>query len=1038
MKRTIRLRLLLLLLVLVAVAPGIAVMIYSSIVVQRDEINRARVELGSVAKLVAANQEQLIEGVRQILATVAAGPSVRRDDLHDLCDEFLRNVQVATSGYANIGLLDLQANIQCQALGGDRAGNGANRRYFRNAIQTGQFAIGEYAIGFTSGRKILGFGTPVYDYHGALRGVAFAALDLEFANRQLKSIALPKQFTIHVTDGAGHVLVSSGDSAVGIGAMLSEPTLRAAVAAGRTGDFDASDTQGVAWLHVLKPLTGTGRDAPMVIVSLRRSDAVAIANTHFQAQLMILAAASLLGFVMAWLLARRSLAQPVARLLERMRRVEQGEAPLPDDRGGIRNAEFAELDDGFTSMLARLQTNQQQMLRAQEITRVGFFQLDLQSGHYSASPILIETLGITRHVSLTTIDDFRALLHPDDVAMVEAHWQRLFAGAPPTRLQYRVVRPDGEIRWLDAFGLIERDGAGKAVLHSGAIQDITERKLQELAARSNENRFQLLFENSLDGVMQTTPDGSILDANSAACRIFGMSVAQMRERGRGGLVAADDSRLLALIEARRISGSARGELTMLRADGSRFEVELSSSSYTDADGTQINSMVLRDITDRIRSAQQIHRLAFFDALTELPNRRLLHDRMEQLLSAARHGGQVGAVLYLDLDHFKNVNDARGHATGDTLLRLVAQRLVTSVRSADTVARIGGDEFVILLPGLGIDFAAAATSAMAVADQIREALVEPFMIDGQAYGSGCSIGLALLPKALQTTEDLLREADTAMYRAKQAGRNRIAMFEAEMQSEVEHRLALEHDLAQAIGTAQIEMFLQPQCDFSGRAVGCELLMRWTHPGRGAVSPALFIPVAEESGLILRLGDWVVRQGCLAQLRLQQAGLNIPVSINVSPRQFRQADFVDRVRAILAGTGAAASQLIFEVTEGLLIDNLGETILRMNELVELGVRFSIDDFGTGYSSLAYLRRLPLYELKIDRSFVQDTPTDPGDTAIVQLILSMADHLGLRVVAEGVETHEQADFLHAAGCGSLQGYLFARPMPIDEWLARQVIAT
>jgi EAL domain-containing protein (putative c-di-GMP-specific phosphodiesterase class I) len=296
-------------------------------------------------------------------------------------------------------------------------------------------------------------------------------------------------------------------------------------------------------------------------------------------------------------------------------------------------------------------------------------------------------------------------------------------------------------------------------------------------------------------------------------------------------------------------------------------------------------------------------------------------------------------------------------------------------------------------------------------------------------------VTLLPKDGQTADDLLREADTAMYRAKHAGRNRIAFFEAEMQLEVEGRLGLENDLAQAIGTAQLSMLMQPQFNCDGKPIGAEMLMRWMHPVRGAISPAAFIPVAEASGLILELGDWVVRQGCDALLRLQQADQLVPISINVSPSQFRQRDFVERVRGILAESGAPASQLIFEVTEGLLIDNLDETILRMHELAAMGIRFSIDDFGTGYSSLAYLRKLPLYELKIDRSFVMDTPADAGSTAIVQSILAMAAHLHLHVVAEGVETTEQADFLRAAGCAAMQGYLFARPMQLDAWLQREL---
>jgi diguanylate cyclase (GGDEF)-like protein/PAS domain S-box-containing protein len=1035
MKRPLSLRALLVLLAMTAVAPGIAVLVYSSVVVQRDEIVQARQELESVAKLVAGNQEQLIEGVRQILVTIASGPSVRRYDLHDLCVEFLGNVQAATPAYANIGVLDMQGRIACQGHAGDATGDASGRQYFRNAIESGKFSVGTYMVGISSGRKAVGFGMPVYDYAGKLRGVAFAGLDLEYANRQLKSIRLPGHLLINVTDATGRSLVSSA-STTALGEPLPDKAVQAAIGIRRTGSFTSTDAAGVDWLHATRPIGGVERDALMVSVSVRRADAVALADSHFQVQLAIIGVASLLGIMLATLFAQRGLAQPVRHLLARMRRIEQSQAISSSDIAPAATTvttsrEFAELEAGLSSMVARLQINQQHLIKAQELAGVGFFEFDMRSATYWGSESTYRLYGLDPASGPVSIALFRTLVHPDDLPLVVAHRDRMLAGAAPTRLQYRVVRPDGSLCWVDSFGTIEHDAQGKPILYSGAVQDITERMLSEQAARVHENRFQRLFENSLDGVLQTTPEGTILAANSAACRIFGMSEAQLQQRGREGLVVESDPRLKVMLDERAATGHTRGELTLKRADGSHFEVELSSTIYPDADGNAVCSMVLRDITDRIKAEQYIHRLAFFDALTELPNRRLLLDRLALLLAGAQRNNRVGAVLFVDLDHFKNVNDARGHAVGDALLRDVAHRLSALMRAEDTVARIGGDEFVILMPDLASDFTQGAQNAMSAAEKVRQSLARPFDVDGQSYGSGCSIGVTLLPKTGQSTEDLLREADTAMYRAKTAGRNRIAFFESAMQAEVEEQFALQHDLAQALGTAQLAMAMQPQFDHAGQPVGCELLMRWTHPVRGPVSPALFIPTAEESGLILQLGDWVVLEGCLAVLRLQQAGRSMPVSVNVSPRQFRQPDFVDRVRTILADTGAPASLLIFEVTEGLLIENLDDTIRRMNELVAMGIRFSIDDFGTGYSSLGYLRRLPLYELKIDRSFIQDTPTDPGHTAIVQSILSMASHLALRVVAEGVETAEQREFLRQSGCSFMQGYLLARPMSMDAWL-------
>jgi diguanylate cyclase (GGDEF)-like protein/PAS domain S-box-containing protein len=475
------------------------------------------------------------------------------------------------------------------------------------------------------------------------------------------------------------------------------------------------------------------------------------------------------------------------------------------------------------------------------------------------------------------------------------------------------------------------------------------------------------------------------------------------------------------------------ELLNYTKGGEPYWVQLELVPFADEGGINTHWVAVgRDITERKKSENHIHRLAFFDVLTGLPNRRLLMERIDQLLAGAQAGAGFGAVMFIDLDHFKNINDARGHAIGDALLRNAAERLSKLVRKGDTVARVGGDEFVVLLAQLGDDNDSARDAALTVAEKIRRAIGEDFAIDGQSYGSSASIGVTLLPKPGQDVHDLLREADTAMYRAKAGGRNGVAFFEATMQAEVERRLTMERDLGAALENGELAMHLQVQVDSEGMPLGAELLMRWTRADGSTVAPDLFIPVAEACGLIVPLGQWALRQACRDWLSLAEAGHPMPLSVNVSPSQFRQPGFVASVRAILDETGAPASQLIFEVTEGLLIENMDDTIARMHELASLGIRLSIDDFGTGYSSLAYLKRMPLYELKIDKSFIRDTPGDANGTAIVQSILAMAGHLGLRVMAEGVETCAQAAFLAANGAPGMQGYLFAKPMPLHQLIA------
>ena len=628
---------------------------------------------------------------------------------------------------------------------------------------------------------------------------------------------------------------------------------------------------------------------------------------------------------------------------------------------------------------------------------------------------------------------------------------------------FRFQHQDGSDRWfiIGTKSIIDGDGAFKGAL--GMLTDITERKraekelmeirqsleiqIERRTAELEQSNRQLIqrqraIDASAHGIVIGKYDESefVIDyANAASMWMTGFpSEAAVgrpwQELVRYDAESGEGSKISSAI-ANGKDGNAIVEIA--HDDGSCGWYDLHVSAVRDCDGKYTHFVLASyDITSLRQSEERIEHLAFFDPLTNLPNRRMLMDRLGMLVVAAERSGEVFAVLFIDLDHFKNVNDARGHATGDTLLQLVAERLQGLMRAEDTVARIGGDEFVLLLQGLPRDSTKAVQQAMAIAEKLREALAQPLEIHGLQYASGASIGVTVRSTPGQTADDLLREADTAMYRAKRGGRNRIAFFEITMHSEAENRLALVNDLAQAFGTDQLEMLIQPQFDLQGRAAGGEMLMRWTHPVLGQISPNNFIPAAEESGLILLLGDWALREGCLAILRLESSGMPMPISINVSPRQFHQSNFVDRVQKVLYDTGAPATKLIFEVTEGLLIDNVDETVQRMHELVTMGIRFSIDDFGTGYSSLGYLHKLPLYELKIDRSFVQNTPTDPGPTAIVQSILSMAQHLGLNVVAEGVETEAQAAFLRTAGCTQLQGFLLARPMRLETWLQRDVL--
>ncbi len=441
-----------------------------------------------------------------------------------------------------------------------------------------------------------------------------------------------------------------------------------------------------------------------------------------------------------------------------------------------------------------------------------------------------------------------------------------------------------------------------------------------------------------------------------------------------------------------------------------------------------------DVTDLRRASAEVESLAFYDPLTGLPNRRLLLDRLGQATVNAVRSGQLGAVLFLDLDHFKVLNDTQGHEVGDQLLLQVAMRIQTALRESDTVARLGGDEFVVMLTELSPHSSEAAAQAKRVGEKVLLSLARPYALGAHSHHGTCSIGATLFGKTEQSAAELLKQADIAMYQVKAQRGNGLCFFDPQMQTLISERAELEADLQVAIERGQLALHYQPQFTLDGRIVGAEALLRWQHPRRGMVSPAEFIPVAEDSDLIVALGDWVLRTAC-QQLAAWQGDARlrqVQVSVNVSARQFRKPGFAQQVIGAMQEAGIRPHLLQLELTESVVLDNVDDTIAKMHQLRTKGVRFSVDDFGTGQSSLAYLTRLPLHELKIDQSFVRNLGVRPNDDVIVQTIIGMASNLGLEVIAEGVETAAQKDFLARYGCRLFQGYLLGRPTPVQAFEA------
>ncbi|MDM7942158.1 MAG: EAL domain-containing protein [Hydrogenophaga sp.] len=566
------------------------------------------------------------------------------------------------------------------------------------------------------------------------------------------------------------------------------------------------------------------------------------------------------------------------------------------------------------------------------------------------------------------------------------------------------------------------------------FRDVTERRRSQEQLMLLETSVSRL--NDIVAIAETgasAQEPRIVFVNDAFEQHTGYSRAEVLGQTPRMLLELDPSiaKLQGLAAGLQQNQQARTELMVRRKNGALFWVELEVVSVQ-ANAEEVTHWVAvgRDITQRKTAEDMIRHLAFYDALTDLPNRQLLLDRLQQALAASARSGQHGALMFIDLDNFKILNDTLGHHMGDQLLQKVASRLTRSVRKSDMVARLGGDEFVVMVDDLSTDPDAAAYKARALAEKVLNTLREPFQLNGHQHFATPSIGVTSFNGDQSDVGELLKQADLAMYQAKSLGRNTVCFFDPGMQATVSANATVSSDLRVALRETQLVVHYQPQVDRVGVITGVEALVRWQHPERGLVYPADFIPVAEDTGLILPLGQWVLETACeqLAAWATRPQTASLSIAVNVSVRQFRHPDFVDMVMAAIQRTGIRPHRLKLELTESLLADRMEITIDKMGMLKALGVTLSLDDFGVGYSSLSVLKRLPLDQLKIDKGFVADVLTDPNDAAISRAIIALAQSLSLQVVAEGVETQEQRDFLAYQGCDQFQGHLFSKPLPIE----------
>ena len=889
----------LLLLLALVVLPWAAGMAWDFYEQWRAERARAVEALQAYARAAAREQRLFVDQTRTLLSALAALPEVVRGD-GPACQARLAGLELAASGYGNIGVIGPDGRVLCDLAKGAGTYLG-DRDYYQAAQSRRDFVAGHYILGRITARPVLPVAWPVVDQEGRVGRVVFAALDVLWLQRLLETTDLRPGAAASLLDREGIVLARVPADEGRVGRPHSDPALVEAIRRGGEGLLEATG-EGRLIAHV--PLRVGQEEVAHLAVSVPLAAIEKPLRARFIRQTLFLVLATLILFGFAWLISERLLIRQLTAL--------------------------------------------------------------------------------------------RALVH------------RLAAGEWSARSGIEASGELGELaRSLDALGA---------------------------ALKQSQLRFERVLDVAPEGILLTDAEGRIVIANGRCETLFGYA----REELLGQpieLLLPEERRAphremrAAYMQKPRVRemGSPGLDLVARRKDGTVFPVDVSLGPLETEQGTWVVAMV-RDMSERKRFEEEILRQATHDALTGLPNRTLFRQLLEQAMSQAQRDETLLAVIFLDLDGFKTLNDTLGHSAGDGLLTQVAARLRAALRASDVVARQGGDEFTILVSGVR-----HIQDVTRVAEKLLAVIAKPYEVEGREVEVTASLGITLYPIDDADADSLLRNADTAMYRAKHEGRNRYSFYTAEMNAEVRHRLEMETGLRRALREGQFEVFYQPQVRVKdGAWVGLEALIRWRHPERGLVLPGEFISIAEESGLIEPIGEWVLATVCRQIAEWKRRGLPpLRVAVNLSARQFGKASLLDDVAAILTGPGMGqcGSLLELEVTESILMGDSQRSAALLEGLRALGLGLAIDDFGTAYSSLSYLKRFPLTALKIDRSFIDGVVEDANDAAIARAIIELAHSLHLAVVAEGVETPAQWQWLKEHGCDLAQGYLFGRPMPAAE---------
>ncbi len=960
--RFLTLRVRLLFLVLLALVPVLVLMLAAGLEARQTEGRRAQEQALQLVRLIARDQAQSINDARQFLITLAQLPAMQAHDTA-ACNRFMVNAHKQYPRYANLGALTPDGKVFCSALPFTPGTRATRSTWFQRALESRDFAISDYHIGGITRRAVLTLAQTVLDATGAVRAVAFASFDLEWLNRVVAEAQLPAGSVLTVIDREGRVLVRSPDPDFWVGeSMQDSPLFKVMQTQQQEGLSQTFELDRIKRLYAYRQLSPASNVNTYVIIGIPENVIYAESGRILQRNLIGLGLATLLAAAAAWWGGGRFLLRRVQALVQSTQKLAAGDLSA---RSGLPAGpdEIGRLAQAFDGMAANLQWRHAENERTQATLRESI-----------ATVQLLQMAAVAANEALTIETALQACL---DYVCNHTGW--------PIGHVRLVIDAHGELVPTDVWHLEHPE-------HFSVFRQITQ-STPSVHALGLPGR--VLSGKKPVWIRDVTQDKNFYRTQLA--RDIGVKAAL-------GFPVLVRSEVVAVLEffVDRI----------LDPDEKLLEV-LGNV------GTQLGRVI-----ERKRAEERMAHLIHHDALTQLPNRILFHDRLRQAMINAKRRDRLVGVAFLDLDEFKNINDSLGHDAGDMLLKFVAARLRAEVREGDTVARLGGDEFTLIF----VDMAHVDDIAR-MARKILDLFAQPFLLMGRELFITASLGVTVYPLDNQNISELLKNADIAMYRAKGQGKNTYQFYAHEMTAKVHERLSLESQLRRALESSEFLLHYQPIVSgLDGSVLGVEALLSWEN-SHGQISPAQFIPVAEETGLIVPIGEWVLNTACAQLARWQADGWpRLRMSVNLSVRQFRQQDMAGNVARALAAAGLNPEHLDLEITESILLEEQS-VINTLHELDSMGVEISIDDFGTGYSSLSYLKRLPIDTLKIDRSFVQNIPGDADDAAIALAILAMARSLGIRVVAEGVETAEQLAFLRRHGCDAMQGYFFSKPLPADE---------